>query len=341
MDPHIKITGIGSVPYRDSLETSQKIIQVCPLMPFWPQMVKVSPQEEMMKHFVGVFDSREELGDGGIKIVEGEKRAASMASFYEKALGDDLSAFAISEFRARGLYALVRILKERPCQGGFVKGQVIGPFTLALGVKDSHGRNGLNQEEVWEAIVEGIKKKIHWQAEYLGSTGRRPVVFLDEPGLSGYGSAFSTLSETQIVDTLSSLAWEIKSKRDILMGIHCCGNTDWGILLRTGVDIISLDTYGFSESFFLYPNEIKGFLERGGIIALGYIPTSGGVLSIPVDSIAHGLRECLKRFYRLGFDRDRLMESSIFTPACGMGSLSPQEADKVLEILSMTESFLE
>ena len=42
-----------------------------------------------------------------------------------------------------------------------------------------------------------------------------------------------------------------------LKGVHCCGNTDWSILLKTKMDILNFDAYAYAQSVALYPDEIK------------------------------------------------------------------------------------
>ena len=54
---------------------------------------------------------------------------------------------------------------------------------------------------------------------------------------------------------------------DGLAGVHCCGNTDWSLLLDSQVDIVSLDACSYMEQFSLYPVELKRFIGRGGVIA--------------------------------------------------------------------------
>lgn len=338
----MKITGIGSVPYKDPFDVCLRIIKVCQDMPFWPQLPKLNRLEGMLNQFVEGLDFIEETPSGGLKLVDQKDRAERLTSFYEKAMGSDLSAFGISEQRARGLYVLTDLLTKHASSGEglFIKGQVVGPFTLAVSVKDTEGRNALSDQEIWAAILEGIKKKALWQANMLKRTGRRPVIFFDEPSLSGYGSAFSNISQEKIVGSLGWLTAEMKKEEEVLIGIHCCGNTDWGLLLKTGVDIISFDSFGFSNSFFLYGDEIRSFLEANKMIAWGYVPTSPEVISISLEVVAQRLRECLERVVALGFDFQTVLDRSIFTPSCGMGSLGDAGADRVFEILSITDKLL-
>jgi methionine synthase II (cobalamin-independent) len=210
---------------------------------------------------------------------------------------------------------------------------VVGPFTLALSVRDEMGNLAVNDQEIFEAILAGIKKKVLWQVDFLRRTNRRVVIFLDEPSLSGYGSAFTPVTREQIMEGLSGLIGEIKGQRKVMIGIHCCGNTDWGLLLQTGIDIISFDAWGFLENFLLYPREIKEFLERGGMISWGLIPTHQSVMEVTRDSLLEKLGIGLRFLKDIGFERDFILKRSIITPSCGMGSLNEIAADRVMGLL--------
>lgn len=343
MKTMLKITGIGSLPYEDSLSCCERILEVCEVMPFWPQMVRISPQEGMLIQFLEGFDFIETDTEGTLRIADTEKRNFALSSFYEKVFSSSLTSFAISEDRAKGLYTLRRLMdkKKEDEADKYIKGQVVGPFTLGLATKGHKGQPALADPEIWEAIITGITKKILWQADFLGGTGRRVVIFLDEPSLSGYGSAFSTITEAQLVESIRRLIEDVKNQRDVLLGIHCCGNTDWGLLLKTGIDIISLDSFGFSERFFLYSQEIRKFLENKGMIAWGYVPTSEDLTLIPKEEIKKRLSVCLNNIIQLGYDMNTVLDRSIFTPSCGMGSMSTEGADMVFELLSMTNKFIE
>jgi hypothetical protein len=111
--------------------------------------------------------------------------------------------------------------------------------------------------------------------------GTPRIIFFDEPSLSFYGSAFSALNREEVVLSLNECIKGLKG----LKGVHCCGNTDWSILLFTKIDILSFDAYGYLENLSLHPKELKKFLERGGILACGIIPTSEAVLKEGVQSL--------------------------------------------------------
>jgi len=126
----------------------------------------------------------------------------------------------------------------------------------------------------------------------------------------------------------------LKERSDVLVGVHCCGNTDWAMLLDAGFDIINFDAFGYLDYFILYHDKILEFLSRGGIIAWGIVPTSefrGG--ERPGDLVSR-LSAGLERLCSEGFSADTLKRQSLLTPACGMGSMDSQKAEEALRLLS-------
>jgi arginine utilization protein RocB len=99
-----------------------------------------------------------------------------------------------------------------------------------------------------------------------------------------------------------------------LKGIHCCGNTDWSVLLSTHLDILSFDAYGYLETLSLYPKDLKAFLERGGILAWGIVPTSEEVLKEEAESLVKRFKEGVEVLSKKGMDRT-LLERAILTPS--------------------------
>jgi len=105
-------------------------------------------------------------------------------SFYERFLSEDIEAFAISEAYAPGLYALMASLDEpKSGQTNYIKGQTVGPITFTSGILGLDGRPVIHDPELSEALVRGLAIKALWQVRVLEESGRRPVIFLDEPSL--------------------------------------------------------------------------------------------------------------------------------------------------------------
>jgi len=117
-----------------------------------------------------------------------------------------------------------------------------------------------------------------------------------------------------------------------LIGFHCCGNTDWTMVFETRVDIVSFDAYGFGDKLILYPNEILRFIDRGGFLAFGIVPTSEYMDGITKELLYDHVVSLLANFEEKGLPRDRLLENSLFTPSCGMGPLDEIKAKRVMEL---------
>ncbi len=100
------------------------------------------------------------------------------------------------------------------------------------------------------------------------------IIFLDEPGLAGFGSsAFITVSAELVLRLLAEVVDAVHAAGG-LAGIHVCANTDWLLAFQSNFDIINFDSYGYFDKFALYRKECLQFMAEGGNIAWGIVPTS-------------------------------------------------------------------
>ena len=157
-------------------------------------------------------------------------------------------------------------------------------------------------------------------------------MFVDEPYLASYGSAYVAVERDQVV----ALIEEVFSALNGLKGIHCCGNTDWSLLLSTSLDILNFDAFNFAETLALYPGAVRAFLDRGGMIAWGIIPVGNddAVMGATVEGLCERLTIAMKLIASKGVAFDMLVHASLVTPACGMGTLSERAAERALELLA-------
>jgi methionine synthase II (cobalamin-independent) len=279
-----------------------------------------------------------------LEIIE-EKRALSVSSsqdresqlltFYDRFLADDADYFAISPQFAAGLYGTIELIGEtangRPA---YIKGQSTGPITFSASISDTTGNPLLFNPELLEAMVRGLAVKALWQVRRLEDIGQRVIFFLDEPYLSGYGSAFTPVGREAVVENLRFVVDYLKERTNCLVGIHCCGNTDWPMILEAGPHIVNFDAFEYLDLFLLYPKEIRRFIESGGTIAWGIVPTSDAANTESVESLRARLAAGIERLAEWGIDPRLTAERSILTTSCGMGTMTPAAAETALSLLS-------
>jgi hypothetical protein len=166
----------------------------------------------------------------------------------------------------------------------------------------------------------------------LGQVSRNTIIFLDEPYMSAYGSVGMQLSQEKVVSLLNEVFEGVSGVK----GVHCCGNTDWSILLETTTDIINFDSYNYAGSLALYPKEVKRFLDRGGTIAWGVVPIEAEAINKEtVASLKDRLEEAMAPFTRNSVPFKQLIGQGLLTPSCGMPNIESEEAaGQALELLA-------
>ncbi|MDT8334970.1 MAG: hypothetical protein RQ753_04670 [Desulfurivibrionaceae bacterium] len=338
-------TLIGSLPVADHARGLELINRYTPEIPLWPQLPG-NPREGMLVQFM----------EGMVGLIEGERTYfdtggdfdEKLLPFFEEFLAvtdnpETLmnSRFAISRERAGGLY----LLKSEVAASGraeAVKGQITGPFTTLTGLQDQDQRLSYYNPALREMIVQGLAMKGAWQVNFLKETGLPVLVFIDEPALAGLGSSsLITISQEDLAADLNQVTGAIRGAGG-LAGVHVCANTEWSLLLTGDIDIISFDAYNFFDRFITCRDQIHAYLERGGIIAWGIVPTSEED-KIAGETTASLVARWEEQAAQLATERWTLaaiLERSLITPSCGTGSLAPELAEKVLRLTSEISAVL-
>jgi methionine synthase II (cobalamin-independent) len=329
-DPFIT-TGIGSFPHQDEKEVFRLILKNFPEIPFWPQLPKRSFLEGMVAQYSEGFPS--------LKWNEKEQRVwvdtshgfdKEIENFYQHLEGSDPKPFEITQDFAKGLRILEDLTSKDHGKGiKYIKGQIAGPITFGLALTDLEGKSIFYDPTLREVLVKHLSMKARWMEKRFNDLfpGIPTIIFFDEPSLSSFGSAFSGLNREDVVHSLNECFEAVKGLR----GIHCCGNTDWSVLLSTNLDILSFDAYGYLETLSLYPKELRTFLERGGILAWGIVPTSEAIQKEDAKSLVKRFGEGIETLNKKGID-PILLQRAIITPSCGTASLPIPLAEKVCEL---------
>jgi len=322
-----QLTTVGSLPHTEVREAWAIIMENVRAIPNWPQLPRRSFLENMYVQFSERFPGVVlDLENQRIYVDRSKDLDPELEALYIAYLENDLEHGAISPDYAQGLATAYQFLSGHPLVA--VKGQVTGPVSWGLSVVDQDRRPVLYDEVLAEAVAKHLRLKAAWQEKELRKISPNTIIFVDEPYMAAFGSAFVSLSREQVISLIEEVLSGIKG----LKGVHCCANTDWSILLETSIDILNLDAYGYAENLALYPEEVNRFLERGGIIAWGIVPASEEVHRETPESLVARLEEAISLLVKKGVPREAILNSSMITPSCGTGSLRPETAEKVIKM---------
>jgi hypothetical protein len=276
-------------------------------VPFWPQLPNYSYYEDMYvqaaEHFPGI-------------VLDLEKRTLrfSMDKFaeeLEEALlrFDDPAWFDVSETYSAVYHRFLALdLADRPA----IRGQLEGPVSFGFNILDQDERPILFDDTVRPFMLDFMAKRLNAQLARLKRRNSKAFMFVDEPGLQFLFSAMSGYGDMKAKGDLDLFFTQVDRPR----GIHLCGNPDWDFLLNMDLDVLSLDVYTNAEIFASYAGSIRKFLDRGGLIVWGIVPT--GVEAFSREEVPSLIRRLEEVWYVLtskGIDREQLIDRAMLSPA--------------------------
>lgn len=326
---NLQTTAMAVMPHKDVVKALDLALTMD--IPFWPQLPHVSYYEDMYvqaaEHFPGILldmENRTLRFSMEKFIIEFEE---TMAHFDEPEYFDISKEYSVVYHRF-----LEMDLSDRPA----IRGQLEGPISFGFNILDQDKRPILFEDTVRSFMLEFMSKRINVQLERLKQMNSNAFMFVDEPGLQFLFSALSGYDSTKAKSDMEDFFAMIQRPR----GIHLCGNPDWDFLLGLDLDILSLDVYQNGEIFASYSKSIKRFLDRGGVIAWGVVPTNFEPFEAEtINTLGERLEEVWNFLANKGIDREFLISRSLISPAtCCLinpdGEKTVEKAFKVVTELS-------
>jgi methionine synthase II (cobalamin-independent) len=222
----------------------------------------------------------------------------------------------------------LKLVKEIKCH-------VVGPFTFAASLKDEKGNALLHSPEMMQAITEGLVMKALWQVKFFEQFGKSVILFIDEPYLGCFGSAYTPINREDVVRVLGDFTQRIKASGAVRTGVHCCGNTDWSIFTDIpALDIINFDAFSYLDKLLLYAEDLRKFFSNAKILCWGIVPTQDFDEKISSSELIEKLNYGIDVLIKKGVDKHRLSENLLLSPACGLGMLGVEQAEKIFRLLS-------
>jgi methionine synthase II (cobalamin-independent) len=305
-------TSIGSLPHDDAAEAARFALEAHAKLPAAPSLPRRSATEGMIAQAAWGITGVSVLADGSLLVDEA-------AVDPETPLGDptvDGEPFV-------ALRAFLEAIEGRVAP---FKLQLTGPVTLGLALHAV----GVSTDRAFGvarlAVTARIRAALQLARRY--APGATPVLFLDEPGLRAALDPGFPLDLDDALDLVSSAMAVVEDSA--IAGLHCCGKADWQAVLQAGPQILSLPVgMGAGE----HAGALAGFLERGGWIAWGAVPTDGPLIESS-DVLWRRLSSEWDALIMAGADPLRVREQAIVTPACGLVGFDLFQAAQVSALTS-------
>jgi methionine synthase II (cobalamin-independent) len=327
--PNCAASSVGSLPHLDPVAACELVLRECPEIPAWPQLPNLSFRESMYVQYAYdlpgiVLDDVQEQ----IYVDIDRLDPVGLQEFLLNVENEDVDYFAYEQDYFAGLFEMLKLAKDRK-DIKLLKGQVTGPVSLGLKITDKDKQAIVYDETLADIYVKYLRMEAKWQQKALEEVFSETLMVFDEPYMNMFGSAFLSMGKEEVLDLIKGVTDGIPG----LLGVHCCGNTDWGLMIETGVDVLSLDAYTAGEALALYPDDVGGFLDKGGIIAWGIVP------SIPDDfsketreQLLVKLEKTMGLLAKKGIEQDAMLKQSIITPSCGLGPSDEPMAEEALKV---------
>jgi hypothetical protein len=305
------VIGVGGLPHRDAARAAAFSIGEFAIATI-PALPKRSPAEAMVAQAV-VGLPGVSLGQYGSIAIDPSRVDDSTAIRTD--LGQD--AFG-------GMRGFLDLAAADHLDGAPVKWQFVGPVTLGVALH----RVGLDIDTAFDLAQRAVRSHVaHIAAAISEALPHSPqLVFLDEPWLAELMLPNFPIPPDRAVDLMSSGMASLPN--DTLVGLHCCAQVDLATLLATGPRAISIPV---GEGLLEWSGYLARFLDDGGVIAWGVIPTEGPLLASS-ERYWRALSDLWCSLVQRGCDPVQLRRQSLVSPTCGLGAHSEAAATRIAHL---------
>ncbi len=294
MSPLLR-SGVGSLPHRD-VDDAVAFVLGSSDVPYLPQLPNRHPAESMLAQW----------GDGMLG-------AGAKGRLLETGAGSGTRHEAHG-----GGDAMLAVL-----HGGTIKTQATGPVTLAAALRSG----GVIARDLLAKVTAELIDRIASHVSRIRNRAapERLVVILDEPALAAFAN-------TGLPPEAGHAIKQVFAAIDTEVGIHCCGETDWGGVAALEPAWLSWDVAALGRGFHSGAGALAETIAAGTGVMWGVIPTTSGPLP-ERNVLQRRYGTALAQLIVAGAPLAALRDDAWFTPACGLAGLTVADATAVVESL--------
>lgn len=316
--------GLGSLGLTSPSHAVDLVLRSFNEFPFWPQLPKRTRSELLIHQVASLAPFLSQSGDP--EYIFDREEALAFDFDYRN---QNLERCALDPEHAIGWFAMMDQMSRLSNCYTYFKSQFPGPFTIASIVRDEE-RNLIGYEpEVIQSICRFLELHAKWQIERIKEQNLRPILFMDEIVISKDYFDTLPLHPSMIEELYSSLVHSLKAEGAIV-GIHCCADANWSLIIDTDLDIISFDAAKHLDGFLNYSDSIKDFILSGGCIAWGVVPNSK---PFPNEKdISEYFINAATNLEDENLTLTQILQQSFLSATCGLGLLKPDETERNCQI---------
>jgi hypothetical protein len=319
---------LGSLPHRSAVQALEASRRYAGALLAWPQLPARSFREQsLVQGAIGLPGLVCDAAQSRMYV----DRAAAAPGLDRLALAyleDNVGYAALPPEDAAGLDELLQ--QSDYVRGArALKGQLVGPLSLAVYLTDERQRPLIYDEMFNEAITQHLRLRAAWQAERLGKYGIATIICLDETFLDSVGMSFMPVDWQTARDRIDEVLGGVIGCRAIFAG----GAVNWREVLKTSVELAIADVYEHGDMLVAAADAVADLLERRGGVGLGLIPVDEDVLSrTTAESLVGRLAGLLSQLEKAGVSPERLLRHAVVTPTDMLGRLSVELAERALQL---------
>jgi hypothetical protein len=327
---------LGSLPYRSAAQAIEFSRRYAGALLAWPQLPQRGFREQsFVQSAIGfpglVIDA--ERARIYVDRRSAEREIDRLALAY---LENDLTYAALADDDVAGLTELFR---QRDSLRGVLalKGQLLGPISLAAQLTDERQRPLIYDSMFFEALGQHLRLRAAWQEMRLSNLIDTTIICLDEPFLEAVGLPFLPLDWKRAHDQID----------EALAGVHGCkalfaaGAVNWSQVLQTSIELIIADVYAYGHALVAAAAALPAFLDRSGIVGLGLIPIDADALSrATAEGLLGRAMALVDDLERAGVAPERLLRQAVVSTTGALSRLTIADAERAVQLVAEVSSLL-
>lgn len=320
----------GSLPHT-SIDDAWQFLRACPA-PWisWPQL----PQRSFWERSV----VQSSYGFPGLVVDEKQRvavvhRRESEAKLTQLAL-DFLERRPhhqpLQRREAEGLLMFGQFVQALAPACG-VKGQLLGPISLAAQLTDETQTPIINDATLFEGLVIHLCQRVRGQVAQLRMLQRPVLMCIEEPFLDVMYSPFMAIDRDEMLWGLARILSVIPAPQ-VQRGLIVGATSEIGDLFELPVDVLVIhirESMGASALLKAIP-QLKQFLARGGTLGLGCVEVNDH--PDDVASVMQAVTPLVAQLIASGIDAHVLRAQMVVMPVTSFGQTNIQHATHAMHV---------